>query len=248
MASKIKLRRDISANWQSVNPILSEGEVGVEINTSKIKFGNGVDRWNTLPYFVDVIPSGSVSSSLQVVEYIDGTNITPLSVTSSFDGNLFGTASYATSASYALSASYAETVNQDFIGNVSVDGTLQSNEFKLDAGEVSITFTGSVNAGVFGVTEDVLPYISTLDYSGTTIEYVAQRLGATRIGMILATWSGSSVVFTDVSSADIGDTTDISFAFIKSGDFFKLRVNSSGSGSGPWTVQSLFKLFPNLNT
>jgi hypothetical protein len=126
--------------------------------------------------------------------------------------------------------------------------SVESSEFKLDAGTVSMTFTGSINSGIFGATEDVYPYISTTQYAGTTIEYVAQRPGATRIGMLMATWSGSSIVFTDVSTADIGDTKDISFGFIQSGSYFKLRVNSNGSGSGAWTVQSLFKLFPNLNS
>ena len=125
---------------------------------------------------------------------------------------------------------------------------VKSNEFRLDAGTVNIVFTGSINTGIFGATEDVKPYISTIDYSGTTIEYIAQRPGATRIGMVMATWSGSNVVFTDISTADIGDTKDIAFGFIQSGSYFKLRVNSSGSGSGAWTVQSLFKLFPNLNS
>ena len=102
MASRIKLRRDTSTNWTNVNPILSEGEVGIETNTSNIKFGNGVDAWNDLPYFSGQLPAGTVSSSLQVVDYIDGEIITPLSVTSSFSGNLFGTSSYAVTASFAL--------------------------------------------------------------------------------------------------------------------------------------------------
>lgn len=92
-----------------------------------------------------------------------------------------------------------------------------------------------------------MPFISTIDYSGTSIEYLAQRPGATRMGLIMATWSGSSVVFTDVSTADIGDTKDIAFTFIQSGSEFRLRVSSNGSGSGAWTVQSLFRLFPNLS-
>ncbi len=124
---------------------------------------------------------------------------------------------------------------------------VKSNEFRLNAGTVHITFTGSINTGIFGVTEDVRPYISTTEYAGTTIDYIAQRPEATRIGMVMATWSGSNVVFTDISTADIGDTKDISFGFVQSGSYFKLRVNSNGSGSGLWTVQSLFKLFPNLN-
>jgi hypothetical protein len=124
--------------------------------------------------------------------------------------------------------------------------TVESNELRLNAGTVSMVFTGSITSGVFGVSEYVMPYISTTDYSGTTVEYLAQRPDATRMGLIMATWSGSNVVFTDISTADIGDTKDIAFTFIQNNDEFRLRVTSNGSGSGAWTVQSLFRLFPNL--
>jgi hypothetical protein len=51
MASKIQLRRDTAANWTSINPILSQGEPGYEIDSRKIKYGNGSSVWNDLPYF-----------------------------------------------------------------------------------------------------------------------------------------------------------------------------------------------------
>jgi hypothetical protein len=50
MASKIKLRRDTAANWTFVNPVLSEGEPGIETDTGKIKYGNGSSNWNSLSY------------------------------------------------------------------------------------------------------------------------------------------------------------------------------------------------------
>ena len=125
---------------------------------------------------------------------------------------------------------------------------VKSNEFRLDAGSVNIIFTGSVNTGIFGATEYVQPYISTTNYSGMTVEYIAQRPGACRMGIIMASWiNTASVVFTDISTTDIGDTSDITFRFLSSSNELRLRVNSEGSGSGAWTVQSLFKLFPNLN-
>ena len=125
--------------------------------------------------------------------------------------------------------------------------SVESSEFKMDAGTVSITFTGSINTGIFGATEYVQPYISTTQYSGMTVEYLAQRPGACRMGIIMASWlNTASVTFTDISTTDIGDTRDISFMFLSSSNELRLRVNSAGSGSGAWTVQSLFKLFPNL--
>jgi hypothetical protein len=50
MAQKIQLRRDTAANWTAANPILAQGEVGYEIDTSKDKVGDGVTAWNSRPY------------------------------------------------------------------------------------------------------------------------------------------------------------------------------------------------------
>lgn len=170
-------------------------------------------------------------------------------------------ASYAATASYALNSQAANAF--PFTGSAAISGSLtvtdsivasqltasvQSSEFQLNAGTVSIIFTGSVNQGIFGVSEYIAPYISTTQYSGATIEYMAQRPGASRMGIIMATWTNNSnLIFTDVSTADVGDTSDISFVFLPSGSYYRLRVNSGGTGSGAWTVQSLFKLFPNLS-
>lgn len=46
----IILRNDTAANWQSTNPTLLKGEVGIEINTGKMKVGDGVSGWNSLSY------------------------------------------------------------------------------------------------------------------------------------------------------------------------------------------------------
>lgn len=50
MAVQIQLRNDTAANWASVNPTLAKGEVGVEIDTNKMKIGVGNAAWNDLPY------------------------------------------------------------------------------------------------------------------------------------------------------------------------------------------------------
>lgn len=47
---KISLRNDSAANWASKNPILSEGELGVEIDTHLIKVGDGTTNWKNLSY------------------------------------------------------------------------------------------------------------------------------------------------------------------------------------------------------
>lgn len=47
---RILNRRDISTVWQQVNPKLGPGEIGVEVDTLRLKVGNGQLRWNDLPY------------------------------------------------------------------------------------------------------------------------------------------------------------------------------------------------------
>lgn len=51
MANEIKIRRDTASNWTAMNPILNSGELGYEIDTSKLKIGNGSAAWNSLSHF-----------------------------------------------------------------------------------------------------------------------------------------------------------------------------------------------------
>jgi hypothetical protein len=50
MTTRIKLRRDTATNWTTTNPILAAGEPGLETDTGKIKYGDGVTHWDLLSY------------------------------------------------------------------------------------------------------------------------------------------------------------------------------------------------------
>ena len=51
LRTRILIRNDVAANWMLVNPKLSKGEMGIEIDTNLIKIGDGVKTWNELSYF-----------------------------------------------------------------------------------------------------------------------------------------------------------------------------------------------------
>ena len=53
MSNRIRIRRDTAAAWASANPILGLGEQGLETDTRKTKFGDGITAWNSLSYSVD---------------------------------------------------------------------------------------------------------------------------------------------------------------------------------------------------
>lgn len=45
-----QLRRGASATWTKNNPLLAAGEPGYEIDTHKVKIGDGTSKWKDLPY------------------------------------------------------------------------------------------------------------------------------------------------------------------------------------------------------
>lgn len=47
----VQARRDLAINWTEVNPILVSGEIGIELDTQKFKYGDGINTWKDLPYW-----------------------------------------------------------------------------------------------------------------------------------------------------------------------------------------------------
>ena len=50
MAGIGQFKRATLARWNDVNPILNEGELGLELVTNKFKMGDGLTHWMDLPY------------------------------------------------------------------------------------------------------------------------------------------------------------------------------------------------------
>jgi hypothetical protein len=50
MAVQIQFRRGTAAQWTAANPILAQGEMGVETDTGQFKVGDGSTAWNSLAY------------------------------------------------------------------------------------------------------------------------------------------------------------------------------------------------------
>lgn len=50
MADNIQFKRGTAARWAEVNPILAVGEPGFVYGNNKLKIGDGVTPWNSLPY------------------------------------------------------------------------------------------------------------------------------------------------------------------------------------------------------
>lgn len=157
-------------------------------------------------------------------------------------GSLEGTASFANNINLSGvigNQTLATTGSNTFVGNQTISGSIV-----LNGGNVE--FVSTKVTDVFDQTKLIDPLISSLNYSGVNVEYTAQRIGEIRSGLIMASWSGSDITYTDISNVEIGSVYDLNFNFVKIGDDIRFRAYSAGVGSSAWTIQFLFKLFPNL--
>jgi hypothetical protein len=85
VSTQIQIRRDTTANWEGVNPVLADGEIGFDTVANRFKVGNGVDEWATIEY------SGGANGSELVdgdayIRLEDGAWVASPSMT--FDGDL----------------------------------------------------------------------------------------------------------------------------------------------------------------
>ena len=63
-----KFKRGNAAAWASVNPILEAGEPGFELDTGKLKIGNGVTPWNELNYINSNLISVDVDNQSIIID------------------------------------------------------------------------------------------------------------------------------------------------------------------------------------
>ena len=61
MSVRLQFRRGTASEWFDADTILGEAEIGYEIDTKKLKVGNGSTSWNSLNY-VNVVPSDLVNT------------------------------------------------------------------------------------------------------------------------------------------------------------------------------------------
>lgn len=72
---KVRPRRGSKSQWETINPVLVEGEMGIEYPDAgiasgniKIKFGDGVTPWNNLPYSIDECEASAIHAG-DVTDY-----------------------------------------------------------------------------------------------------------------------------------------------------------------------------------
>jgi hypothetical protein len=72
MDIRFQFRRGLAATWTSSNPTLLAGEIGLETDTGKLKFGNGTTAWTSLNYVtlegVLLLAGGTMAGELNLAD------------------------------------------------------------------------------------------------------------------------------------------------------------------------------------
>ena len=66
MPIRLQFRRGLASQWTSANPVLSEGELGLVLDTGQFKIGDGTTAWNTLAFAGLLGPTGAAGSNSTV--------------------------------------------------------------------------------------------------------------------------------------------------------------------------------------
>ena len=135
MAQRIQLRNDSTANWAAVNPVLAQGEVGVDVTLGRLKIGDGTTAWNTLEFYAGGNGgSNEITPLPDFLEYFTGRDHLPV-LNSNFgwdsNGLWFGNAIYSDGQqSYPVAT---DVVFQEF-DKVVVTFDMQIDDFCSDLG------------------------------------------------------------------------------------------------------------------
>lgn len=193
MANKIQLRRDTTANWERINPILADGEPGLDITLNKLKMGDGTTTWHHLPYL----------SSSEHTRLVNGSNV--LSVASNGAVAIPGTITFPNGTTNSGSTVIAPGVyDVQSIGNtlIQTSANAGAKTWTFDtSGTLTLPDAGKVKVGTnVDITVETTDGTSTYDwvFGGNGITTVPGRIQGrayTTIGNNSVTgieqWSGA---------------------------------------------------------
>jgi hypothetical protein len=183
MAVKLQLRRDTTANWSASNPVLAEGEIGIDTTLKQAKIGDGVTAWNSLVYGLATIETVGVTdgdkgdvvvASFGTVWTVDSNVVTNAKLADMATATIKGRVTAGTGDPEDLTVEQARTV-------LSVREALTANRTYFVRNDGSNSNTGLTNSagGAFATLQKAYDTILTIDLAGYTASIVYGVAGQT---------------------------------------------------------------------
>lgn len=247
----IKLRRDTSANWESVDPTLAAGEIAYDTTAMKFKVGDGTSAWTVLEYSSD--PESVVAGLESFASGVAATaESNAISSANSYSDSLAENYDPAGSAAAALdsaetyadgAASSAVTTHND--DTTSVHGIADTSLLLTTAGG---TLTGPLTLSGAPTTDDQAATKQYVDNLAAGINFheavhsssinnlnVIYNNGSSGVGATLTADTNRAFSVLDGESVVVGQRVLIkNQTDQKQNGIYTLTVN--GSGSTPWVL------------
>lgn len=162
-----------------------------------------------------LLPGGTVSSSAQYPGWVTASSQVVLS---SITGTTFATSDFT------------------FPQKLTVSGVLSGSTSAFINNSL---YSGSAVTGIVGpVNNQVVATLPTANYDGVFFDYVVKDGTNYRTGTVMVVANGTNVEFTDTSTADIGNTAQVSFAVDIVGGFIRLKFTNI---SGTWSFKTVIR-------
>ena len=147
MANRIQLRRGNTSEWTNANPILAQGEIGIDLDQNRIKIGDGSTPWNSLSYERPDDQSSNIPNTL--IKRDQSGNFSANAITSALVGNSSTASQLANARQISLTGDINGANSFDGSQNMTITTTL-STQANLAAGtytKLTVNERGLATAG-----------------------------------------------------------------------------------------------------
>jgi hypothetical protein len=127
----------------------------------------------------------------------------------------------------SYNSAYNEDIKIDNTGKVTFGSNVQVKNALIDNASVTSATTTTTVASVSGTT-----------YAAVFFDYVIYKSSNIRAGTVVACSDGTSVSFTETSTTDLGDTSDVTLAVDYSSSNFRLRATTTSS---TWNIKAIIR-------
>jgi hypothetical protein len=171
MATRIQVRRGTTSDWNTSNPILTEGEFGYNTTLDKFKIGDGTSTWSVLEY---VPTSADLSSSLgdyiALTEKGGADGVAELDATYNVLTKTAVVFEGATADAYETTLLVTDPTADRTLTLPNATGTVAlTSDLSSYAPLANPTFTGTVNAAALTLSGDLTVNGTTTTVNSTTI-------------------------------------------------------------------------------
>jgi hypothetical protein len=210
----------VSSKWSGSNPITRDSSVEI---TGSFKVAGQTTLQTTGPGTLKVqgsgssqpifLVSGSVGELLSVIDQDDPNE--PLLIVSGSAGQLFTVENSTTG---SLLQIYDTGSNSIF----SVNGNAE-----IVYGISSSIFATKLNIIAATASYQTIYDIQTGSYSGAFVNYTAVSASNARAGQLMSVWNSGTASYTETTTTDIGNTSQIAFDVVMTGSVARIAVSAS---------------------